>query len=183
MKIEKSIIETIKNGGVGVLPTDTLYGLVGSALNKKAVQKSYRLKQRSENKPFIILISKLNDLKLFGCVLGQQEKIIFKKYWPGKVTIVLPCPNLAKEMSYLKPLNQTLALRMPKEIWLKSLLNKTGPLVAPSANPEGLPPACDINQAKSYFNKVDFYCDVGTLKSKPSKIIKIENSKIIFLRK
>lgn len=180
---KNNIVEIIKQGGVGVLPTDTLYGLVGLALNKKAVQKIYRLKKRSENKPFIILISKIKDLELFGCLIGQQEKIIFKKYWPGKVSIILECPNLFKEMSYLRPLNKTLAFRTPKEKWLKALLNKTGPLVAPSANPEGLPPAQDINQAKNYFNKLDFYCDAGTLKSKPSKIIKFENGKIIFLRK
>lgn len=182
--LKKEIIDILKNGGVGVLPTDTLYGLVGSALSKKAVERIYKLKNRSVNKPFIILISKISDLKLFGVNLSQPEKTIIKKYWPGPISIVLKCPNLSKEMSYLRPMDNTLAFRVPKLKWLRDLLKETGPLVAPSANPEGKEPAENIKQARAYFGEaVDFYIDKGELKGQPSKIIKFENSKVIFLRK
>ena len=171
-KNKKNITKIIKEGGVGVLPTDTLYGLVGLALNKKAVERIYRTKNRKEGKPFIILISKVKDLKLFGVELGQVEKKVFQKSWPGPVSIILECPTLLKEMSYLKPLNSTLAFRMPKPKWLRKLLKKTGPLVAPSANPEGMSPAENIEQAKAYFgNLVDFYVDNGQLKGQPSTLI------------
>lgn len=177
------IIKILKRGGVGVLPTDTLYGLVGSALNEKAVQKIYRLKQRSENKPFIILIADLKDLKLFSCLVGQKEKIVFKKYWPGKISIILECPSLAKEMSYLKPLNKALAFRLPKPKWLRDLIKQTGPIVAPSANPEEEKPAETIKEAKNYFgNNVDFYVDKGRLKGLPSTLIGIQDDKVIIRR-
>lgn len=184
MKISEKIVKILKNGGVGILSTDTLYGLVGSALSKKAVERIYKLKKRGVGKPFIILISKISDLKLFEVELNEKEKEVLRRFWPGPISIVLKCPNLTREMSYLRPLNQTLAFRCPNLKWLNVLLKKTGPLIAPSANPEKLSPAETIEQAKKYFGtKVDFYVDKGTLAGKPSKIIKIENNKIVFLRK
>ncbi len=184
MKISEKIIKILKNGGAGILPTDTLYGLVGSTFSKKAVERIYNLKKRGIGKPFIVLISKISDLKLFGVELNKKEKDVLKRFWPGPISIVLKCPNLGKEMSYLKPLNQTLAFRCPNLKWLNVLLKKTGPLVAPSANPEELPPAETIGQAKKYFgNAVDFYTDAGYLSGQPSTLIKTENGKVIVLRK
>ena len=181
--VDQNIINTIKASGIGVLPTDTIYGLVGLALHKKAVEKIYKLKKRSPQKPFIILIAEIEDLKKFGVALDKPAKNILDKFWPGPVSVILPCPMLKRELSYLWPLNKTLAFRCPKDKWLNNLLKETGPLVAPSANIEGLPPAQTIKQAKKYFNdKVDFYFDEGTIKNAPSVLISLENRKIKVLR-
>ena len=56
----------IRAGGVGIIPTDTIYGMVGSALSKKTVNKIYKLQFRNPKKPLIILISSLSDLSYFG---------------------------------------------------------------------------------------------------------------------
>ena len=50
------IVTTLRNGGVGVVPTDTIYGIVGSALNPKTVARIYKLRRRNPKKPMIILI-------------------------------------------------------------------------------------------------------------------------------
>ena len=72
------------------------------------------------------------------------------------MSVVLPCP--AKEFSYLHLGTKTLAFRLPKSAKLQALLKKTGPLVAPSANPEGKKPAETIAEAKDYFgDKVGMY--------------------------
>ncbi len=55
-KFTVEIEKILKSGGIGVIPTDTIYGLVGSALNKKAVRRIYQLRQRNPKKPLIILI-------------------------------------------------------------------------------------------------------------------------------
>jgi len=181
VRISSKIIKILREGGVGVLPTDTLYGLVGSALSPQAVKKIYRLKKRRKDKPFIILIARLADLDLFGAQKDITAQL--KKFWPGPVSIILPCPSLNKKMFYLRSLEKTLAFRLPKPYWLRRLLQKTGPLVAPSANWEGEPPSQNILQAKKYFgSKVDFYVNGGRLTGKPSTLIKIENGKIIVLR-
>jgi L-threonylcarbamoyladenylate synthase len=68
---------------------------------------------------------------------------------------------------------------LPAKTKLRSLLKKTGPLAAPSANPEGLPPAKTIKEAKKYFrDRVDFYLDAGRLDSRPSAILSLKNGKI-----
>ena len=77
-----------------------------------------------------------------------------------------------------------MAFRLPDNHLLRSLIKQTGPLVAPSANLEGQAEAKTIAAAKKYFgDKIDFYLDAGTKESLPSTLIKIENDKIIVLRK
>ncbi len=74
--------------------------------------------------------------------------------------------------------------RLPSPKPLRNLLLKTGPLIAPSANPEGLSPSKNIEEAKKYFgDSVDFYVDGGEIEAKASKLIKLNNDgSIIVLR-
>jgi L-threonylcarbamoyladenylate synthase len=176
-KVEK----VLENGGVGVLPTDTLYGLVGSALSPKAVARIYQLKKRDPEKPLIILIKSLTDLKSFKIRIGLKTSQILANYWPGKVSIILPCPSV--EFNYLHRGRKTLAFRLPDKNDLQNLLKTTGPLVAPTVNPEGLEPARTIKEAKAYFgDQVDFYLDQGRLDSPPSTLIRTKGGKIEILR-
>jgi tRNA A37 threonylcarbamoyladenosine synthetase subunit TsaC/SUA5/YrdC len=72
--MDRKISEIIKKNGVGVLPTDTLYGLVGSAFSKEAVDRIYDLKSRNEKKSLIILISSIEDLEKFGVKITESAK-------------------------------------------------------------------------------------------------------------
>lgn len=180
-QIEKAI-DSLKKGGIGVLPTDTIYGLVGSAFSKSAVKRIYKLKKRSPRKPMIILIGSKKDLGLFKIKLAKQTEKLLEKFWPGKVSIILPC--LDRKFSYLLCGAKKLAFRLPRAKWLRNLLKKTGPLVAPSANLEGEPPAETINKAKKYFGKApDFYINKGKIVSLPSTLIEIKNNNVILKRK
>lgn len=175
--------------------------MVGSALSKKAVARIYKLRKRNLKKPMIILISSFEDLDIFGIRINRAIKKILKKFWPasakapsfaeasagrsagkpGAISIILPC--WSKKFSYLHRGTKSLAFRLPAKKVLVNLLKKTGPLVAPSANPEGLPPAKTIKEAKKYFgNRVDFYIDAGKLVSSPSTLIAIKNNQIIIKR-
>ncbi len=177
----QKVVATLKAGGIGVIPTDTIYGLVGSALDKKIVERIYKIRRRNPKKPMIILIGEFSDLKKFKINLSYTAKKIVSKYWPDKVSIILPCDR--SQFKYLHRGTKMLALRLPKFKTLRILLKKTGPLVAPSANIEGWPPAKTIKEAQKYFgNKIDFYVDTGRLSSKPSKLFKIEKRKIVKLR-
>ncbi len=165
---EKKVIKILKAGGVGVLPTDTLYGLVGSANSKEAVDRIYKIKKRDKKKKLIILISAMAEIEKFDIKINKKQFEILNKIWPGKVSVII----------------NNLAFRIPANKKLIEILKKTGPLVAPSANPEGLKPAENIKQVKGYFkDAVDFYFSGGILKSEPSTLIKIEkNGEIIILR-
>jgi O-6-methylguanine DNA methyltransferase len=79
----------LKEGAIGVIPTDTIYGICTSAFNRKSVEKVYKLRKRNPNKPCIILISSLEDLKKFNIRLTLWQKKILEKLWPGKISVVL----------------------------------------------------------------------------------------------
>ncbi|MFA5730042.1 MAG: L-threonylcarbamoyladenylate synthase [Candidatus Paceibacterota bacterium] len=176
-EVIKEIGEDIKKGRIGVIPTDTIYGIVCSAMKKKSVEKLYKIRKRDSKKPMIILISSLKDLNLFGIKI---DKKITDKYWPGKVSIIVP----VKKLEYLHRGKNSLAFRLPDNKALINLIKISGPIVAPSANTEGEKPAETIEEAKEYFkDKIDFYVDCGKLKSKPSKIISLLNNNIEIIRK
>ena len=173
--------EVLKEGGVAVIPTDTLYGIVGSALNRKTIERIYKLRRRTPTKPMIVLISSPNDLKKFGVVLDDFSRKILRKVWPGPISVVLPLRG--EKFRYLHRGTHTLAFRLPRPRGLRALLKTTGPLAAPSANPQGRLPATTVAAAMRYFkDQVEFYVDAGRLTSKPSVLIQPQGDKIRLLR-
>ena len=180
-EIPSEVIQSLNAGGIGVIPTDTLYGLVARALDSRAVERVYEARKRRPDKPCIILISDIGDLALFGISVDQAVGGIISQFWPGPVSIVLPCSK--KEFVYLHRGTNTLAFRLPATEELRTLLKMTGPLIAPSANLEGRAPARTIDQARSYFeDTVDFYAESGELIAPPSTLIEIKDGKVIVLR-
>ena len=168
MSLEKEA-KIIKQGGIGVFPTDTLYGVVGSAFSKTAVERIYTAKGRSAKKPFIILISNIRDLSKFGIKINKKQKEFLESVWPGPVSVILPCKH--KKLEYLHRGKVSLAFRLPKKKKVIDFLKKTGPIVAPSANPQSLTPAHTVAEAKDYFgSEMDFYVSGGLLDAKPSRI-------------
>ena len=170
---KNDVIRKLLAGQIGVLATDTLYGVVGSALREETVERIYGVRKRDLGKPMIILISSIKDLKLFNVEISKAQVKKLKAFWPGPVSVVLACPT--EKFFYLHRGLKSLAFRLPASEKLLNLLTETGPLVAPSANLAGQSPAQTIDQAKKYFGEqVDFYVDDGQLKAKPSTIIVLD---------
>jgi L-threonylcarbamoyladenylate synthase len=174
----EKLLKILKNGGVAIMPTDTIYGLIGQAENVATVNRIYNLKKRNPEKPCIILISDINQLENFSITLSEEQKNKLSEIWftlseaEGPTSIIFDCPD--DSFSYLHRGTKTLAFRFPAPQTLRDLITKTGPLIAPSANPEGLSPAENISEARKYFgNSVDFYLDGGIVSSKASKVIKL----------
>lgn len=187
----KNLIEVLKRNGVVVMPTDTIYGIVGKADNPFVVNRIYNIRKRAPNKPCIILIGVVDELENFSIHLSEEQKRVIKGYWlldhtqdfqPRPVSIVLDCPG--DQFEYLHRGTKTLAFRLPTQESLRNLLKETGPLIAPSANIEGLPPARNIKEAQKYFSdSVDLYIDGDILTDRPSKIIQIhKDGSVIILR-
>lgn len=156
-------------GEVGVLPTDTLYGIVGSALKPATVERVYDLRRRELGKPMIVLVSSWEDFERFGIGLESRTRDWLEKVWPGPVSVVLPAGG--PELAYLHRGTGGIAFRMPAKPALRELLRAAGPIVAPSANLAGEPPATNIAQAKAYFGKEIFYLDEGELSNPPSALV------------
>lgn len=169
---KNEVIRILKCGGIGVFPTDTLYGLLGSALNRKTVGRIYKVRKRNSAKPFIILISAVSDLRQFHIRPGVRVLAFLERVWPGPVSVILNCPE--KRFRYLHRGTDTLAFRIPRSKTLRAFLEKTGPLVAPTANFEGETPAGTISGARRYFGgTVDFYFGSSKKHGVPSTLIRI----------
>ncbi len=164
---------SLKGGIIGVIPTDTMYGIVGSAFDKTAVERIYKVRKRTPSKPLIILIDSIDRLAEFSISARPVLAEVLGKLWPDKITVILPC-KVAK-FKYLHRGKNKLAFRLPKSAKLLKILKETGPLVAPSANPEGEKPAKTLKEAQDYFgSNVDFYIDGGKMQDVPSTIIELD---------
>ncbi len=149
MKLYKNItdpdlIEDLVSGKVGVLPTDTVYGIACSARNPEAVQKLYTAKHR-EHKPGTLIAADVDQLVELG--LKKRYLTPVEQYWPAAVSVVIPC---GPELEYIHQGVQSLAVRIPAGKDLHELLLKTGPLLTSSANQPGHQPATVIKQAQDY---------------------------------
>lgn len=171
--VRKEIIACVKKGGIGVLPTDTIYGVVGSALQPATIERLFRVRGRQPKKSSVILIASVADLAKFGVHPTVRTRALLGKLWPGPVSVIFPCPG--KRFAYLHRGVGTLAFRIPKPTALRALIRATGPLVAPSANIAGKRPARTAREAYAYFKgAVDFYVDGGVRAGAPSSLIEVK---------
>lgn len=178
---DEKIASVLKQNGVVVMPTDTIYGIVGRAFDNNVVERIYTTRQRSPEKPCVVLIGDIEDLAKFSINLSIEQREKIKEYWPlgiveenraEPVSLIFNCND--ERFSYLHRGTHTLAFRLPSQMDLRDLLKETGPLVAPSANLEGMPPAINVDEAREYFgDKVDMYVDGGEIHGKASKILKL----------
>ena len=166
----------LKPGSVGVLPTDTVYGLVARAEDKEAVSRAYNLKNR-EAKPAPIIAANIDQLVSLGLKRRYLKPV--EQYWPGPISVIIP-----HHLDYLSQGLGAQPVRIPDNKELHGLLLKTGPLLATSANLPNQPTSTTVSQAKDYFgDTVDFYVDGSDLSSnKPSTIIRIIDDAIEVLR-
>ncbi len=170
---DKHVKEILKSGGIGVIPTDTIYGIVCRADMKASVERLYRVRKRNPEKPCVVLIASYTDLERFDVHLTPEQTLTLEthKLWPGQVSIIIPAPHAPL---YLTRGTGSLAFRLPDVPALLELLTYTGPLIAPSANFEGLPSARSIEDARGFFgDTVDVYVDNGVMHYKPSTIVRM----------
>jgi L-threonylcarbamoyladenylate synthase len=177
-RLDEYVVEMLKNGAVGLLPSDTIYGLSAVALNKEAVERIRELKDRDGNKPLIVLIASMEQLNSLGLNKEQAEPV--QNYWPGPLSVIFKSADIP---GWLQLGSASLAIRMPDKEELRDLIAQIGPIVSTSANLQGEKPAYSTAEAKKYFNDhLDFYVDVGEINGQSSTLVKIENSQLKVVR-
>ena len=173
------VVALLKAGKIGVIPSDTTYGVVASLFNEEAVERIYVVKKRALDKRVgTTLITDTTDLKAY---VSPEELNAAKDFWPGPVSIEL---FVGDNFVYAHRGHQTLAFRVPDNQQVMSLLKQTGPLATSSANIAEEKPADNLGEAIEYFGEtVDFYVDGGDLSHRqPSRIIKIINGNVEEIR-
>jgi len=182
---QEEIVKTIKTGGVVVFPSDTIYGLICDATNKKAIANLFKIKARNCQKPVSIFVNSISQAKKLVQINKKQEKFL-KRVLPGKLTIILKAKY--KFPKGIVGQNNGVGIRIPDYKPIISLLRKINiPLSATSANVSDLPgsgnPKEIIGQFRKRKNQPDLIVDAGMLKkSKPSTVIDLTGDELAILR-
>lgn len=167
-EFDQQVVDILHRGGLAVIRTDTLYGVVAAAKNQAAVAKVFAAKGRDADKAPIVLVASPRDM--FDPLSAEQQAFA-DTVWPGKVSVIFDAPQAP---DWLRHADGSLAYRVPPDSSLRALLKITGPLIAPSANPQGQPPAATAQQAIDYFgDSIDIYVDGGEVgEASPSRLLR-----------
>lgn len=181
MNIDK-IVNVISSGGLVIAPTDTIYGILGDATDTYVIEKVNRVKNRDASKKLLILVSSIDMLKRYVDELTPLEETIIEKYWPGELTIILRRnDSLPLELTN----NETIGVRMPNNSDLLEIIRRLDkPIISTSANISNKSSITSVDMIEEEMkNCIDYIEDGGIVDNSPSTIIKIEDEKIVFLRK
>ena len=178
--------DTLKRGGIVIIPTDTVYGFSGivdlktTSAHYETDAKIRAIKGRAETKPLIQLIAKPEDLRLYT---DDEIPDSLLSKWPGALTIIVHTKKdspLAEHAAI-----PTIAFRCPGDEWLRKIIAECGaPIFSTSVNRSGQPVLDTTTAITSEFeNEVDLIINDGDKKGAlPSTLVTIENGKVKVLR-
>jgi L-threonylcarbamoyladenylate synthase len=149
----ESLISAAKAGELVSFPTDTVPAL---ATLPECADLIFAAKQRSQDKPLILMVSDIADIWQFTQGTDRELVIwqaIADRYLPGALTLVLPASD--RIPAVMNPLgNQTIGVRVPAHDLARSILRKTGALATTSANLSGQPPLLTMTEIQASFPQV-----------------------------
>ena len=173
----------IKNGGIVLFPTETVYGIGANALNDEAVKKIFVAKGRAQDNPLILHISDMDMLVQIADNISEMEYKLMDAFWPGPFTIIL---NKKKGIANAATCNgNTVGVRMPNNKIAHDLIKESGvPIAAPSANISGKPSGTKMSDIINELqDKVDFMIDGGeTDIGIESTVVRVINDEVRILR-
>lgn len=180
-------VRVLKEGGVVVLPTDTVYGIAANIFSGRALAKLFKIKMRREEKPSPIFIRNLAMARTLAAIPKTEEKVL-QRLWPGPLTAVLP--SRARLPRFVSR-GGTVALRVPRHPFVSALLRRVPfPITGTSANISGLPPCRSakafLRQLKRVHSRTfpDLIVDAGRLrKVGSSTILDLTTQNPVILRK
>lgn len=131
-------VELLRGGEVVGIPTETVYGLAGSAYSEAAVKKIFEAKGRPQDNPLIVHISEFSEIYDLASFVPESAKLLAEHFWPGPLTMIVP--KSAKVPYCVTAGLDTVAVRCPSHPVANKLIRESGlPLAAPSANLSGKP--------------------------------------------
>jgi len=171
----KKAITVLREGGIILYPTDTIWGLGCDASNKEAVERIYKIKQRSDSKSMLVLVSRPEMIQFYIDELSDNAYDLFDLATEPLTVILDDVKNLAEN---LIAIDGSVGFRVTKEDFSQKLVQQFKmPIVSTSANISGNPaPAIFDEISEEIISAVDYvveYRQDDTTKSKPSKIIKL----------
>lgn len=175
--------EVLRGGGVVAFPTETFYGLAVDPFNNEALERLFRLKERSRAKPVLVLIDKIESLGRLVQVTPEQYHALIAGFWPGPLTLVFA--GLTRLPALLTDSRGTVGVRLSSHPLARRLAKAfSGAITGTSANPSGLPPAVTPAQVQELFPVgIDHIIDGGQVPGGAgSTIIGVEGDGLQLIR-
>lgn len=173
----------IRSGGLVAFPTETVYGLGGNALDRKAARKIYAAKGRPSDNPLIVHVASEEEAALYVKRITPLQKQLMERFWPGPLTIIFDKKDIIPDET--SGGLSTVAMRCPANEATRRMIRAAGvPLAGPSANISGRPsPTTALAVLSDLDGKIeavidDGPCDVGL----ESTIVAVEEGTIVIYR-
>lgn len=182
-RLIKQVVETLKDGGVIVYPTDTIYGLGCDIYNHKAVERICRIKGIDPKKAqFSIVCSDLSHLSTFAKQISTSTYRTLKEYLPGPYTFVLPASKQVPKI--LQGRKDTIGLRVPDNKITIALIKELGnPILSTSLPGEDVEEYTDPEIIyENYQNLVDIVVDGGIGGTVPSTVVQFQDDEFELVR-
>ena len=169
-KLIRRVVNLLKDGGVIIYPTDTVYGLGCDLMNKSAIERVYKIKKMPKGKPLSFICPDLKNIADYAQVSNTAYKLM-KRLIPGPYTFILPATTLVPRQ--IVPNRRTVGIRVPDNEICLALVNALGsPLISTSVPQEKNEILSDpVSLEKHLGDKVDLIIDGGVLASELSTVI------------
>ena len=180
-RLISQVVEILKQGGVIAYPTDTTYGIGCSILNKKALERIYRIKQRERNKPLSFICADLAEISSYAQVSNFAFKTM-KRLLPGPYTFVLEASRIVPDL--LMTRQKSVGIRVPDNPICLAIVRELGhPIVTTSANLSGEEPLGDpFLLDEELGSQLDLVVDGGILTADVSSVVSLVGDQPLVLR-
>lgn len=181
VRLVRHVVDSLKQGGVVIYPTDTTYGLGCDIFNRDGIKKIYQIKQRDPRKPFSFICSDLTEVANYAQVSNFAFRIL-KRHLPGPYTFILEASKVVPDV--LTTRQKTVGIRIPDNSISRLIVQELGhPLVTTSANISGENAIQDPEVIGERLEKmVDMVVDGGVSMGIESSIISLIDDRIEVLR-
>ena len=181
METNKDLKEILANGGAVVLPTETVYGLFAKAMDEKAVNHVYELKNRPRDKAMNLNVASYEDILSYSKEQPDYLKKIYDAFLPGPLTIILKANDQVPK--WINSGLATVGFRLPAHPVTRELIQAEGPLIGPSANKSGMASGRYFDQIREQFDfQVTGYQDDDALLGLDSTILDLSVTPARILR-
>ena len=163
-------VKIIKDGGVIIYPTDTVYGIGCDIYNKEALERIFRIKNESDTKLFSFVCSDLKDIAKYARVSDYAYKMM-KHLLPGPYTFILPASKTVPKTLWTK--RKTVGIRVPNNAVALKLVRELGnPIISTSVTTRKGQIMNDPDKIKVVFdNQIDLMLSSGFGNNTPSSIV------------
>ena len=179
----KDSAQTLKNGGIVVFPTETVYGIGANIWDEVAVKRLYEVKQRPFSKPISLLVSSIDMINEVAKDITELEYALMKEFFPGPFTIILKKKDIVPNIVTANL--DTVGIRLPaNEIALRLIKYAEFPIATTSSNISGKPSVTNLGDVMSEFEgKADCFIDGGPSEiGVASTIVQVIDGKVHILR-